>query len=254
LDPEDEDLDVDHDDDDKPEPGAPGESHKDETVPKHQFLAALRSANDKYDALQRELQELKAKTTTAAPAKEPTRAELLAAVKENLISQEQADAVWEKQIADRATSQALAGAKQLTANETLSVRVNDQLTSYRELVPDAWVDGSDDRKKVEAEFKHLVSLGHPSTPATEAAAMRAAFGDIAALKLAKNAKPGAKDSHQEVGGGKPDGKHDDAKDPVKGLDARKRAYYEEGIKRGRYKDWAAVREELKFARPRSARA
>lgn len=223
-------------------------------MPKHRFLAAIQSANDKYAALEREFQELKAATKPKpAETKEPTRAELLAAVKDGLLSQEHADAVWEKQIADRATAQALAATKQSSAVDRMMVKINDELTNYKALVPAAWETGSPERKKVEAEFNHLVSLGHPSTTATEAAAMRAAFGDIAALKVAKSAKSGSKDSHQEVGGAKPgaEGAGDGKGDPVKGLDARKREYYEAGIKRGTYKDWNAVRDELKFARKKA---
>ncbi len=252
MDEENEDLDVNPGEGDKPESGAPAGESQQETVPKHQFLAALKSANEKYDALQRELHELKTKATAPAPAKEPTRAELLAAVKDNLITQEQADAVWERQIEARATQAALAATKQTATQATLQSRIDQELTSYKELVPEAWTEGTTQRSKVESEYKHLVSLGHPQTTATEAAAMRAAFGDIAALKVAKAAKPGSKETHKEVGGSKPgEGEGSKAGDPVKGLDARQREYYAEGIKRGRYKDWDAVREELKFVRKRA---
>lgn len=233
---------------DEAEVVSPGESQTVETVPKHRFLAAIESANQKYENLKREFDDLKSATAKPAPQKEPTRAELLAAVKEGLISQEQADAVWEQQIIKKATENSVAGAKQATTADQLASKVNEQLAGYREFVPEAWIDGSDQRRKVESEYRYLVSLGHPSSTATEAAAMRLAFGDLSAIKLAKSAKPGAKESHKDVGGGKPSGKDDSGSDVVKGLDARKREYYADGIKKGRYKDWNAVREELSFVR------
>lgn len=229
--------------------GKPGDGW----VKKSQMIAALNSATQKYDALQAKVNQLEAKTTAKEEVKPPTAAELRRYVEAGELSQDQADLLLKKQLTDEVTREVESRvANKLSAAERAK-RVGSELSGYKDLVPDAWVPGSQERAKAEKEFAHLVSLGHPSTPETEAAALRAAFGDLETLRASKSATPGTADRHSETGGGKPPG---DAggrtKDPLKSLSPEKKAYYQKGIDAGRYKGWDDVKKEIEFSPRKSA--
>lgn len=225
---------------------APG----DDWVPKKQFIAAINNATAKADqalaraeAAERELTALREKGSEKKP---PTRAELLALVNSGDLTQEQADALWEKQIVERSKREAAAEVGQtMTANERAR-RVDAELSGYKELVPEVWADGTPERAKVTKEFNYLVGLGHPSTKETEAAALRAAFGDLESLRASKSARPGPADTHSETGGGRPGASGGGKSDVLKDLSPDRKNYYEAQIKAGRYKNWGEVRSELEF--------
>jgi hypothetical protein len=123
------------------------------------------------------------------------------------------------------------------------------LSGYKELVPEVWQPGTPEREKVEREFNHLVGLGDPRSEATEAKALRAAFGDLSTLRASRSARPGPADTHSETGGGKPaGGGNSDA--VLKDLSQRQKEHYQRGIDQGRYKDWDEVKAEIKEASPR----
>lgn len=239
-----------------------GESQGDQSpgdgfVKKSQFLAALNSATAKTDEaiakadrLERELAEVKA----AKAVKPPTREELLALVDSGDLTRSQADDLWKKQIIDEVSKKTAADVTQAQSEQERARRVATELQGYKELVPDVWVDGSEERVKVGKEFDHLVSLGYSKTPETEAAALRAAYGSLDVLRASKTARTGPADTHAETGGGhKPAG--DATKGgPPKGITAEQRDYYTRQIDAGRYTGWDAVSEELKFARPTRAKA
>jgi len=220
-------------------------------ITKQQLAAALNSQERKLRAEFEETLKRERDQGKANDPKPPTRAELLAMVDRGDLTQAQADALWEKQLTERVKREAAAEVGAALGVQDRTRRVEAVLAEYREVVGDAWVEGTKERAKVAAEFKHLVEvLGYPPTKETEAAALRAAFGDVAALRASKSAKAGSSETHAETGGSKPSGEGG-SKDPVKALDARQRAYYQRGIDNGRYRDWDAVREELKFARSRA---
>lgn len=221
------------------------ESQKEDVIPKRQFLAALASANRKYDDLKSEFETLKAAQAKPAPT-QYSRLQLQQFVEEGKITQADSDNLWERNIRESTKHEVLAavGAESVASKQSATVAA--ELTAYSELVPEVLIEGSTERKKVEREFLHLVSLGYQQTKATEAVALRAAFGDLANLRATKQTHRGPADAHVETGGGRPPGGSE--KDPVKALDARTRSFYQKGIDSGRYKDWGAVREELKFRR------
>lgn len=225
---------------------SPGDGY----VKKSQMIAALNSATAKTDAamakaeaLERELAEMKA----AKAPKPPTREELRQLVESGNLTQDAADAVYEKHLIEKVKREAVAEVGQTTSAQERARKVAADLQGYKDLVPEVWVDGSEERVKVGKEFDYLVSLGYPKTPETEAAALRAAYGSLEILRASKTARTGPADTHAETGGG--DRPTEGTKDgPPKGLTAAQRDYYDKGIKQGRYADWKAVTEELKFAK------
>lgn len=237
-----------------------GESRGDEPpgdgfVKKSQFIAALNNATAKTDEAIAEAaklrQELEAMKTRATEKKPPTRDELLDLVRSGDLTQGQADALWEKQLTEKITGKVVAEVGTAAGAQERARKVDAELKAYQEVVPEVWVNGSEEHTKVAKEFNYLVTqLGYPKTKETEAAALRVAFGAVDVLRASKTARTGPADTHAETGGGtKPAaGEADGA---PKSLNAEQRDYYEKGIKAGRYKDWAAVKEELKFANSRA---
>ncbi len=229
-----------------------GEKSPGDWIKKSQFVAALNSATAKTDALEREVRELRAAQVKATEPKVPTRAELLKFVDAGELTREQADAIWEKQIKEAVKREVVAEVGVAAGAQERASRVEAELSGYKAIIADAWVEGSPERDKVTKEYRHLLSLGHAPTKETEAAALRAAFGDLETLRTSKSARSGPSETHEETGGGKlPDS--GGGKDGLKGLSSREKEYYEAGIKAGRYKDWKAVAAELEYANPNTRR-
>lgn len=232
--------------------GAGGKaSGGEETVPKTRFIAALNHATAAKQAAEAEAARLREELERMRnpPKAPPTREELDSLVASGDLTRAQADKVWENQITERATVEAASRlAADNQARATAAV-VDAQLAGYKDATPDAWVEGSPERAKVEREYRALIDLGYPPSRATEAAALRAAFGDLATLQASKSARRGPADTHSETGGGTPPGGSGDGGDgPPKNLTARERAYYEDKINRGIYRDWKQVADERKFAK------
>lgn len=247
--------------------GAPGSQDNEEshTVSVKQFKAALANqeaaAEAKLSALRSELEALKTSAASApAPAPAPasseppeyTRTQLKAFVAAGHLTEDQADQYWETQLERKIKKQVASEVGQTVTGTTRAERLRAELAGYKEVEPAAWDKSSEVNKKVQKEHLFLTeTLGHPLGPETDLAALRAALGPLAALRAAKDAKPGSSDGHQEVGGGNPPGGNGGG-DPVKSLTAREKAHYTRLIDRGVYKDWDAVREERKFAKQRAA--
>ena len=200
--------------------------------------------------LRAEVEALKASKVEAAAPKPLTRAELKSLVEDGKITQDAADAAWDKQVIETAKSEATKAARGEVEGQKRDGAVNQQLAEYKQLVPAAYEAGTKERARAEKEFNKLIELGFPNNRATEVAAMRATFGDPEAIKAARSTgKNGPGESHAEVGGGdRPGGNGADADGKPKGLTPRQDAHYSNLISRGVMKDWKAVAEELKFAK------
>ena len=233
--------------------GDGGKAPGDDWVSKKQFLAALSNASATAEQLRAENAALKAAQSKATETKPPTRVELQSLVNAGELTQEQADAIWDKQLVERAKREAVAEIDKTHGARERQSRVKADLLGYKELVPEAWVEGSPERAKAMKEFKYLTDLGDPSTEETEAKALRAAFGDIEALRASKSARSGPADTHSETGGSKPPSGGGGKNDVLKTLSAREKDYYETKIKQGIYRDWKAVAAELEFANPAARR-
>lgn len=207
--------------------------------------------------LRAEMQALKDAVQQKSAPKPLSRADLNQLVADGKVTQEAADAEMERQVIDTATTKARQVASDVVTQREREGLVTRELDEYRGLIPAAWETGSKERAKVEAEYRYLVGkLGYPDSKATEVAALRAAFGDPELIKASRSTgRSGPAETHSEVGGAeRGEGGKSDADSPPKGLAASHKAYYEKQIQRGLYADWNAVREELKFSRPKVARA
>lgn len=230
--------------------GGQGKPPNDDVVPKSQFLAAIRSANEKFDSLKAEM-EAKLAEATKRPVEAPkrySRAELNAAAAAGTITQEAADSEWERQIREDARLDARQEAQSTVSEAHRKERVTSEIARYTALVPELLQEGSTDRSKVRAEFQYLTGLGSPRTLETELAAIRAAFGPVETLEQARRGKPSF-ESHQEhgAGGGEHPRKQGNGK-LIDTLSARERKHYERQIEQGVINDWAAVEDELKYAK------
>lgn len=249
-------------DDGQPGDGAPGggkskDDPKDgnadgEFVPKRQFIAALNSATEKYEALAREFEAFKAggggKPQANDQPKRHSRAELKAAVTAEQITQEQADDIWNKQVKDEIREEAVAAAREDARRESQQERIDTDIAQYKRLEPEIGDKSSETFGKIREEFQYLVRNGSPNNVATELAAIRGVLGPLDKLEKAKSARRAA-EHHEESGAGGDGKPNKSGKSLFDQLDSRKKAHYERLISQGQYKDKAAVEAELKYAKP-----
>ena len=237
--------------------GAPDGENKDKSkddfVPKTQFLAALKSANEKFEAMKVEL-ETKLEAKKAEPAaKRYTRAELTAMVDDRQITQDQADAQLDYQAREDARAEA-----QRVATETVTAAqrksyVDSEIGRYKVVAPEILDEASEARERIKEEYNFLVgTLGDPNSIETQLKAIRAVLGPVEKLERARNAKA-SHESHRETGGGGSEGPKGDGKLTYDNLSAREKAHYDKLIASGLYKDVKAVNEELAYVNPTTRR-
>lgn len=233
--------------------GDGGKPPGDEMISKRQFTAALNHATRETDSLKQQVAELQAKLQhkdedTRKPA---TRAELRKMVEGGDLTQDQADAIYDKQVRDEVKREAASVAGRVLSEHGVAQRIESQLSAYKTLVPEVWDKTSEEYVKAMKEYQELVSLGQPATDATQLAALRNVYGDVETLRASKTARRGSTETHSETGGHRPGGDGGGNKDgALKDLSPRQRQHYEGLISRGVYPDWKAVAEELKHAGPR----
>jgi len=203
--------------------------------------------------LRAEVETLKASKAAAEAPKPFTRADLRSLVDDGKITQDAADAHWDKQVIETAKTEAKQAARGEVEGQQRELTVNNQLAEFKTLIPAAWAAGSKERAKAEKEFAALRSMGFPDNKVTEVAALRAAFGDPEVIRASRSTgRNGPGETFDEVGGGDrgEGGGQSDGK--PKGLTPRQEAHYTNLIGRGVYKDWNAVAAELKPAKAKQA--
>lgn len=245
-----------------PEGGSPeGGSEKDALEEKFErrIKSALASQKQHHDrevaAVRAEFEALKSgvgarKDPPAEQPKRYTRADLRAAVTALQITQEQSDDIWDKQVKDEAKEAAVQAADEHVTRKTAKERIDADLATYKRLAPEVMEEGSEVREAIKREFQALVQSGMPGRDGqnlvTQLAAIKAVMGPLDKLEKARGARRQVE--HDEQSGGSGGRRDNSGKSKVDQLDARKKSYYEQGIKSGRYKDWKAVEAELEFAR------
>lgn len=180
-----------------------------------------------------------------------THAELEAAVQAGQITDVQKADILERQRQRQVEENARKAAREEIEQTNRKATVESAISAYAELVPDVLKAGSNDRARVERAYRRLVAQGQPETKSTELVALEVVFGDLTALRAARagRAEP---ETHRDAGG---DGARsrssggDGSDGPKSKLTERERAFYQKGIDSGRYANWAAVDDELKFANP-----
>jgi len=208
-------------------------------IPRERFNEARQSDRHRIEALEAQLtaerderirleERAKLKVETAP---QYTRTQLQALVDEGKINQDQADQLWEKQLEDRITAKARAEAEQQARIQKKQTAVRDALSKYRELRPDIAIAGTEDRAKVQAEYRYLVDvLGQPEGIETEAAACRAAFGPpekAQAITRERRETP--------ADGGAP--RQEPRSNRLPKISDRLHAFYEMQIAKGQYRGW-----------------
>ena len=223
------------------------------TVPKKQFIAALHNATRKTEALEAELAELKAQVK-AKPAEAPkrySRMELNAAVAAGTITQEQADAQIEAQIHGDAETTAQRTALNTITSVERNRHVASEIARYSTIAPEILEEGNDTRARIQQEYTYLTgTLGDRAGADTQLKAIRAVLGPVDQVERSRGGRS-QHESHRETGGagGSAGGGKQKTGKLADQLNAAARSHYEDGIKQGRYKDWAAVEDELKYAKP-----
>lgn len=237
-----------------PQSGAPGSSEN--SIPHNRVVEmvqkgkddaraeARRESDEHYETLlateRQGRADAEAKATARPEPKSIGRDELAAMVESGKITQEQMEGELTRQretkLDERVDERVDAAVKQ---REVL-VKVDAEYQAYVAALPDITSRSSDNFKRAGVEMQKLLGEGHPNDLRTEVLAMRMAFGAVAGLT--RNAAD--RETHEDGagGGGVADegagaGEGDGIPTAPKGLDARKKAYYDKEIVRGIYSGW-----------------
>ncbi len=220
----------------------------------------LQSERESRIRLEEQMKALQAAPAAApAPAKkEYTLAELRISVEKEVITQEQADTVWQNQQDDKVDKRVEDSLTKFKTETTSNSAVDSGLQAYLDILPELVTEGSDDRKKVADAYNSLTRIfGVPAVSGSvedkqlQLAALEKCYGSAAALKQKQlNAKATAesRDTHEETGGGGGEPVSEDTNKFIKGLTSSKRKYYKRMVDSGQYEDWKAVEEEMKYAK------
>ena len=235
-----------------PEGGQDDKLKDGETVPRTQLIAALNSAERKYESQLATMRaEFDAKLEAqikAKPADSPkryTRVELNAAVEAGQVSRDQADAELDRQAREEVSRVALE-----TVNAAEGKRfIDSEIARYKAVAPEILDDAHDTRKKIREEFAALVKVGDdPNNVVTQWKAIRSVLGSVDRLEKARSGIE-QHEFHRETGGGG-GGREGGGKPAFEAtLTQRERAHYQRLITSGTYKDWAEVEAEMKYAKP-----
>jgi hypothetical protein len=182
----------------------------------------------------------KAQEKSAPPEPEYSRAQLKQLVDAGTISEEQRDAVLDKQ--DRAREERLINEttrkfQQQSAQSARNQRISSQIDTYKSSFPDVMVEGSETRQKVQREYDFLVSVeGGPRSDEQgaimELKAMRAALGPAEKVRETTRQR---RQTHAETGGA-----GDNTSRPVdmaNKIPKKYREYYKHRVETGYFKGW-----------------
>ncbi len=223
-----------------------------DVVPKAQFLAALKSANEKYERLEAKVAELSNKPAPATPAPEArryTRAELNGLVAAQHITQDQADAQIEYQLREDATAAARSVAAETVSAAQRTGFIETEIARYVALAPEIMDETHETRERIKAEYKFLVErMGDRNGTDTQLKAIRAVLGSVETLELARKGQA-AHESYQDAGSAGAPARSRATKTVRDTLTSREKDHYEHMIKQGQYKDWKEVEAELAFSNP-----
>lgn len=199
--------------------------------------------------LKDQIANLESKAANPNPPKEDkvyTRAQLNAAVADERITQAEADAIWDKQQEKRNTDTTIQLINQSRNDDKIQVEID----KYKAFDPDLDERTSDAYTKVALEVQEqcrLLGIQQP-TLAVELNALKTIYGPANRLK---NPQQKDRQAHQDTVTNDGDDKpkkvevNDDGS-PV-GLTKDERAYYQDLINKGIYRDWNDVAKEMGHA-------
>lgn len=176
-----------------------------------------------------------------APQREFSRVELNQLIKDEKVTEEQANGIWDNQLERKIDQKVQDGVAAIETNRSIDATID----KYKAFDPDLIVPDSKSRLRIEAEVRYQMGLygQTEATLNTELAALRTIYGDADKLTATQEKD---RESHQDTTGGSD-------KDAVvnkdgwpKGLSARERIYYEGQVHSGRMTVEDVV-EEQKYA-------
>jgi hypothetical protein len=249
----------------KDTPGAPKEG---DWIPKVRFDEAtskLEAENRRLGTtIQQEREERirleeRLNNLESQPAQQPkqkyTRKQLRQAVDAGTITQDDMDDILENQLRQEIQGEIRSTVTTASSEISRDNLVDTEIRRYKELVPNVLVQGSEERNRVEGEFRYLTGVGQDErSKTTELAALRAALGPVEKLRKTSELTPDRRETHQDVGGGGDEPPAPDAGHAVlKKLNNDQKTYYKRQIDKGIYKDWDQVAKEMEYHTPRRAR-
>ncbi len=190
---------------------------------------------ERFDHVARRVAALEAQAAVKPEAPLPTTAEIRQQLDNGDIDDAQADEMRESRIVREITDQVAVS----SASQSREQRLQAELRRYEQEVPEFQNTGSVTFNRVSETYRRMVQDdGLPNSSGTQVAAVRQVLGPLSAIPQRKT------DSFDDsVGGGQqPVGD----KTLYDGLTKDRKDWYQTGIKAGRYKDQAAVEDELKY--------
>jgi len=224
----------------------PGDSQEN-SIPHSRVVEMVGKAKDEMRAeneqqLQAQEQRLRAEAAqmmAARPEAQPavTRESLTQMVNEGTITQTQMDVELDRQRAAQIEQDIDAKVEAKVSERETKKKVQSEFDAYLQAMPSIKVRTSDEFRRAGVEMKKLMDEGHPNDLRTEVLAMKLAFGPAEALTRNPNDRETHEDGAGGDGGAETKSSTEEPGGPPKGLDARRKAYYEKEIARGIYTGW-----------------
>lgn len=216
------------------------------------FKKATQAEREKRQALELQLAEMRGKLDANTEGerrkqeRDYTRAQLRDAVEQGQLTQDESDAIWERQTETKLENRLSSRLEERLKSERQGSWIQSEIDRYKTAIPDLMTPGSEDRTAIEREvgFQQQLMGQEKVTLQTELAALRARYGPSENLQQGRKPPP---ESHEEGGSG---AEEEDTKrtDGIpKGLTKREREYYQDKINKGLYKGWDDVEKEFKYA-------
>lgn len=196
-------------------------------------------------------------TRAAQPAKPDDKVlswpELKQMVADNKISESDALEYREKAVRTQAVREAETNITNKFSQQSRNARIDAEIGRYKDAIPDVNVQGTDERKKFDTEFRYQVEFAgmDPKSLTTQLAALRAVYGPAEkAVQYAKARKSSGAESYAETSGGGAAVNAQPAKTWKDKLAPHETAHYDRMIAHGRYGDpataWDRIKDEIDF--------
>jgi hypothetical protein len=193
-------------------------------------------------------------TPSIPPRSEPVQAQpeikfftteqLRQGVNDGLITEDQMVTQLQLQTKEQAKREALQAFQQQAQAQT----VTQQLNEYRQLIPGWDQTGTQANQQATPAFLRLLQLGLADNDTTRLLALEQTFGPVNRMKEARATKArtaSLRPTPQEVGRRAVAPPRSGRKDPLDSISLEEKKLYREYIRQGHYKDWNAVRAEIK---------
>lgn len=209
----------------------------------------LQQAREEKARLEGELEAMKRQPAAPPPTPRYTEAQLQQMIDEGKATVGQVLAYQKETLAQELERKFEAKFTEKLASTTRTSSLQQEITKYKQTVPEVTQEGTPERVAVEREYAYLVNLGYDANdPRTELMAVRAALGSVETIQERRKAKSipstGRETMQDTHTSGNPKAGE---KDILKTMTSAQRQHYQKMLDKGVYKGWDEVRDELKFA-------